>query len=47
MNTKFEASFEKDVKKVKDRTMLHMIKESILDIKQAKTIRDIANLKKL
>lgn len=47
MNTKFEASFEKDVKKVKDRTMLHMIKESILDIKQAKTIRDIVNLKKL
>ncbi|GAK49193.1 hypothetical protein U14_00411 [Candidatus Moduliflexus flocculans] len=47
MNTKFEASFEKDVKKVRDRTMLHTIKESILEVKQAKTIRDIANLKKL
>ena len=47
MNTKFEASFEKDVKKVRDRTMLQTIKESILDVKQSKTIRDIANLKKL
>ena len=47
MNTKFEASFEKDVKKVRERTMLQTIKESILDVKQSKTIRDIANLKKL
>lgn len=47
MNAKFEASFEKDVKKVKERAMLQTIKEIILDVKQAKTIRDIANLKKL
>ena len=47
MNTAFEASFEKDLEKVKDRTILQAIKESIIDVKQAKTIRDMSNVKKL
>ena len=47
METYFEASFEKDLKKLKDRTALQMVKKIIAEVKQAKTIRDIANLKKL
>lgn len=47
MGTNFEASFEKDLKKLKDRTVLQAIKEIIADVKQATTIRDIANLKNL
>ncbi len=47
MDTYFEASFEKDLKKLKDRTALQTVKEIIAEVKQAKTIRDIANLKKL
>ncbi len=47
MDTYFEASFEKDLKKLKDRTALQAVEEIIAEVKQAKTIRDIANLKKL
>lgn len=47
MNTYFEASFEKDLKKLKDRAVLQTVKEIIADVKQAKTIRDIAHVKKL
>ena len=47
METYFEASFEKDLKKLKDRTALQTVKEIIAEVKQANTIRDIANLKKL
>ena len=47
MDTYFEASFEKDVKKLKDRAILQVIKEIIVEVKEAKTLRDIANLKKL
>lgn len=47
MDTNFEASFEKDLKKLKNRTVLQTVKEIITEVKQAATIRDIANLKKL
>ena len=47
MNTAFEATFEKDIEKLKDRAVLQSVKEIILEVKQAKTIHDIANLKKL
>ena len=47
MDTTFETSFEKDVKKLKDRTVLRTVKEIIAEVKQAITIRDITNLKKL
>jgi len=47
VNTYFEASFEKDLKKMRDRTVLQTVKEIITDVKQANTTRDIANLRKL
>jgi mRNA interferase RelE/StbE len=47
VDTYFEASFEKYLKKLKDRTVLQTVKEIIADVKQAATIRDIASVKKL
>lgn len=47
METYFEASFEKDLKKLRDRNALQTVKEIIAEVKQAKTIRDIAHVKKL
>jgi mRNA interferase RelE/StbE len=43
----FEASFEKDLKKVKDKNLLKHIKEVIDNVKQAKDVRDINQLSKL
>jgi mRNA interferase RelE/StbE len=43
----FEASFEKDLKKLKDQTILPTVKKIITEVKQARNIREITNLKKL
>lgn len=48
MDTYFEASFEKDLKKLKNHpTVLQAVKEIITNVKQASTIRGVTNLKKL
>ena len=46
MKTYFEKSFERDIKKV-DKILKAEIKKSVLSVKQAQTLRDIPNLRKV
>jgi mRNA interferase RelE/StbE len=47
MNTDFKPSFEKDLKKILDKTLKNEIKRAVLSVENAGTIRDIPGLKKL
>jgi mRNA interferase RelE/StbE len=47
VDTYFEASFEKDLKKLKDKTILSAVKEIIIEVKRAKSVHEIKNVKKL
>ncbi|NUN66228.1 type II toxin-antitoxin system RelE/ParE family toxin [Pseudanabaena biceps] len=47
MNVKFESRFEKDLKLVKDRNLLARLKQMILTCKQAESLGEINNLKKM
>ena len=47
MNIKFEAKFEKDLKEIKDRNILAKLKQIILNCKQAESLFQITNIKKL
>lgn len=47
MEIRFEASFEKDLKKVRDKKLLKQVREVIEEVKQAEGLRDINDLKKL
>ena len=47
MEIRFEASFEKDLKKVRDKKLLKRVKEVIEEVKQAEDLRVINDLKKL
>ena len=47
MKTYFEASFERDLKKIKEKEVLRQIKEIIESVKKAHSFKDIQNLKKL
>ena len=47
MNIKFESKFEKDLKEIKDRNILARLKQIILNCKQAESLSEIINIKKL
>lgn len=47
MKLKYEASFGKDLRKVQDKILFEKIRSTINDIKLARNIRSIKNLKKL
>ena len=47
MKTDFKASFLRDIKKAKDKTVLEKVRQVILAVEQAETIHDIPDLKKL
>ena len=47
MDVRFEASFEKDLKKVKDKKLLKRIREAIDEVKKAPDLGDVKNLSKL
>ncbi|GAB4440788.1 MAG: type II toxin-antitoxin system RelE/ParE family toxin [Anaerolineae bacterium] len=47
MEIRFEASFEKDLKKIRDKKLLKQIREVIEEVKLAKGLKDITVLKKL
>ncbi|MBE7472091.1 MAG: type II toxin-antitoxin system RelE/ParE family toxin [Anaerolineae bacterium] len=47
MEIRFEASFEKDLKKIRDKKLLKQIREVIEEVKLAKGLKDITDLKKL
>jgi len=47
MNIQYEASFEKDLKKLRDKKLLQKISTVILNIKSSENLLEINNLKKL
>lgn len=47
MNIRYEASFEKDLKNIKDKNLLNRIKNVIGEVKKAQNVNEISNLKKL
>lgn len=47
MNVIFESRFEKDLKLIKDRNLLARLKQIILTSKQAESLGEINNLKKM
>ena len=46
MKTYFEKSFERDIKKI-DKILKAEIKKAVLSVKQARTLREIPNLRKV
>ena len=47
MEVRFEASFEKDLKKVKDKKLLKGVRDVIDEVKKAGDLSEIRNLSKL
>ncbi|HSK70571.1 MAG TPA: type II toxin-antitoxin system RelE/ParE family toxin [Pyrinomonadaceae bacterium] len=47
MNVRYEASFEKDLKNIRDKSLLKRIKAIIGNVKKADDAKQIKNLKKL
>ncbi len=47
MKTEFKESLAKDLKKVKDKTLLRRVKEAIEQVEQAANPQEIGNLKHL
>lgn len=47
MKTEFRESFTKDLKAIRDKTLLKRVKEAIEVIEQANSLADLTNLKKL
>jgi len=43
----FESSFERDLKKIKDRQLLKRVKETIYEVKKAENSGQVRNLSKL
>ncbi|MES2836012.1 MAG: type II toxin-antitoxin system RelE/ParE family toxin [Bacteroidota bacterium] len=43
----FQKSFEKSLDKINDAKLKNALKEMVMDIQQAKAIKDIKNIKKL
>ncbi len=47
MNIRYESSFEKELRKIRDKDLLQKIKGAINEVKEAKNTKDINSLKKL
>lgn len=47
MNVEFKASFEKDVRAVKDKALLRRVGELIEAVERAQTLDEVGSLKKL
>ena len=47
MKTDFKTSFLSDIKKVKNKSLLLKVEQSILDVENAERIQDIPELRKL
>ncbi|MGC2238198.1 MAG: type II toxin-antitoxin system RelE/ParE family toxin [Pyrinomonadaceae bacterium] len=47
MNVRYEASFAKDLRNIRDKSLLRKIKNAIDEVKNSKDIRRINELKKL
>jgi len=47
VNTEFRKTFEKDLRKINDKSLLAKVKSVIMAVEEATSLDDIANLKKL
>ncbi|RME76082.1 MAG: type II toxin-antitoxin system RelE/ParE family toxin [Chloroflexi bacterium] len=47
METRYRTSFQRDLKRIKDKTLLVQVRQVIAQIKQAKSLNEIPNLRKL
>lgn len=47
MNVDFKKSFTRDLKKVKDKTLLQLVKDAIEEVEQGLNLQAIGNLKQL
>jgi len=47
MRTTFRTSFLRDLKKIKERTVLDRIRQAIEQVETARTLQDIGDLKKM
>jgi hypothetical protein len=47
VNVRYEASFARDLRNIRDKSLLQKIKTAVNDVKKAEDIRYINNLKKL
>jgi mRNA interferase RelE/StbE len=47
MNTRFERSFLKDLKKINDKVIKNSIEKLIMDIKKIEKFNDLNNIKKI
>lgn len=47
MQVAFRASFARDLKKITDEAILDRVRAAIVHVESAKTLRDIADMKKL
>ena len=47
MKVAFRRSFERDLKKIEDPSVLKRVKQVVLQTEKAKNLREISNLKKL
>jgi len=47
VDVRFETSFEKDLKKVKDKNLLKRVRETIDEVKKAQDLGDVKSLSKL
>ena len=47
MRIQFKETFGKDLRGIKNKEVLNKVREIIVQVEQARTLKDIANLKKL
>ena len=47
METRYRTSFQRDLKRIKDKTLLVQVRQVIAQIKQAENLNKIPNLRKL
>lgn len=47
MNVQFKKSFAKDLRSIRNQSVLDRVKETVEQVEQAASTKDIANLKKL
>jgi mRNA interferase RelE/StbE len=47
LKVKFKSSFTKDLRKVKNKSLLARVKETIEQVEQARNLQEIKNIKKL
>lgn len=47
MEVEFKSSFYRDVKRIKSHSLKQRVKKAILEVEQASTLQDVANLSKI